>query len=77
MAIVLMTQYIREQLYVKPRAKIGDSNFRAEALFYCSDNNYEYKKAKQAFDDDLKFETEALEHQKRKKNKRWFGLFWI
>ena len=36
--------------------KMGRGDYHAEALFYCSDNNYEYIKARDAFNKDLEYE---------------------
>jgi len=47
-AIRMMWEHIEE--------KMGKGNFHAEALYYCSDNNYEYIKARDAFNTDLEFE---------------------
>ena len=48
-AVRMMQEHIIEKL-----GRQGD--FKAEALFYCSDNNYEYIKARDAFNKDLDFE---------------------
>ena len=44
-----MSEHIMEKLGVK-----GD--YKAEALFYCSENNYEYIKARDAFNVDHEYE---------------------
>ena len=33
-------------------------DYKAEATFYCSENNYDYIKARDAFNEDLAFEEE-------------------
>ena len=39
--------------------KLGrEGDYKAEATFYCSENNYEYTKARDAFNDDLEFEEQ-------------------
>ena len=43
-AVSMMNQYISE-VHKRPGA-----DFKAEARFYCEENNYEYRKAKEAFD---------------------------
>ena len=47
---------MREHIYEKIGRQGGDCE--AEALFYCSENNYEYIKARDAFNEDLEFEKE-------------------
>lgn len=49
-AIRMMWEHIEEQM--------GQGNYKAEALYYCSDNNYEYIKARDAFNRDLEFERQ-------------------
>ena len=56
-AIFMMAQYIGEQ-QGRP-----ETTFKAEALFYCEDNGYDYRKAKEAYDADRDFERQ----QKRKR----------
>ena len=69
MAIALMMQHAKETL---SHGSKGNPNFRAEAVFYCSEHDYDYKKAKAAFDADVQFEREAAKANKRKK---FLGLF--
>ena len=48
--------------------KLGrEGDYKAEATFYCSENNYEYPKARDAFNDDLAFEEEQKKLQKKSK----------
>ena len=49
--------------------KLGNGNYSAEALFYCSENNYEYQKARDAFDEDRKFEEEQMKINKKNEKK--------
>lgn len=49
----MMTAYIGETL-----GKIHNSSYRAEALFYCEEHSYDYRKAKEAYDQDRAFEVE-------------------
>ena len=51
-AVSMMNQYLAEVNRCPGR------DFKAEAIFYCEENNYEYRKAKQAYDEDRKFEEE-------------------
>ena len=51
------------------REKLGEGNYQAEALFYCSENNYEYQKARDAFEADRKFEEEQAKLNKKNKKK--------
>lgn len=74
MAIHCMTEYVRERLPADQLKASKTKDFRAEALFYCSDNNYEYHKAKKHFDEDLKFEEDAKKMERPKK-KKFLGLF--
>ena len=55
---------MREHIYEKVGKQGGDCE--AEALFYCSENNYEYIKARDAFNEDLEFE---LEEKKKRGSK--------
>jgi hypothetical protein len=68
MVMALMMQYIKENLNYSTK---GNPDYKAEAYFYCSDNNYDYKQARKAFDADVQFEREQL----KSKKKKWFGLF--
>ena len=56
-AIRLMKEHMIE--------KLGNGNYSAEALFYCSENNYEDQKARDAFDEDRKFEEEQMKINKK------------
>jgi len=53
-AIGMMMEYIAHSMG-RPH-----SNFRSEALFYCEDNGYDYRKAKEAYDADRAFEEQQL-----------------
>ena len=46
---------------------IGKGNYHAEALFYCSDNNYEYIKARDAYMKDLEFERKTKKDKDTKR----------
>ena len=48
-AVKMMAEHIQEKLGSK-------GEYTAEALFYCSENNYEYIKARDAFNADNAFE---------------------
>ena len=39
-------------------------------MYYCSENNYEYPKARDAFNDDLEFEEQQNSQNKNKKKKK-------
>lgn len=53
-AILLTGKYIAD-CHGRPGA-----DFKAEALFYCEENGYEYRKAKVAYDQDRAFEEEQM-----------------
>jgi hypothetical protein len=55
MVIALMMQHIKENLNYGAK---GTPDIKAEAYFYCSDNNYDYKQARSAFDADMQFERD-------------------
>ena len=76
MALHCMTEYVRERMPADQLKASKTKDFRAEALFYCSDNNYDYHKAKKHFDEDLKFEEEAKKMERPQKKKKFLGLFW-
>ena len=59
-AVTMMREHIHEKL-----GKSG-GDCEAEALFYCSENNYEYIKARDAFNADLAFE----EQEKKERGKK-------
>jgi len=50
--VLMVSQHIQE-VQGRPGA-----NFRAEALFYCEENGYDYRKAMKAYDEDKAFEDE-------------------
>lgn len=56
----MMNQYIQEEQH-RPGA-----DFKAEALFYCEENDYDYRKAKEAYDRDRQFEMQHMYAQKNK-----------
>jgi len=58
-AILLMGNYIAH-CQGRPGA-----DFKAEALFYCEENQYEYRKAKVAYDQDRAFEEEQMRNKKK------------
>ena len=60
-SIDLLNNYIRG-LQRKPN---GD--FKAEAIFYCEENNFEYLKAREAYDQDRAFEEEDERNKTSKK----------
>ena len=43
------------------------TNFTSEARFYCEENGYDYRKAKEAYDGDRAFEKEQMTKSKKKK----------
>jgi len=52
------------------------TDFLIEAKFYLSETNYDLMKSLIAFEEDLKFEQDALAQEKRsKKNKKKSKLF--
>ena len=53
-AIQMMNSYISE-VHRRPGA-----DFKAEATFYCEENNFEYRKAKEAYDRDRAFEEQHM-----------------
>ena len=59
-AVSMMNQYISE-VHRRPGA-----DFNAEARYYCEANNFEYRKAKEAFDEDKAFEDEQKQVIKKK-----------
>ena len=61
-ALIMMSQHISESLgranLTIPYQRSFTGDFKAEATFYCEENNYEYAKAKKAYDEDQLFEEE-------------------
>ena len=60
-AVSMMNSYISE-VHKRPGA-----DFMAEARYYCEENNFEYRKAKEAFDEDRQFEDEQKRNSTKKK----------
>ena len=61
--VSMMSEYI---------ARVSDSktsNCKAEATFYCEENNYDFNKAKQAYEEDRKFEEEQAAQQPENNSK--------
>ena len=50
--------------------KMGRGDYHAEALYYCSDNNYEYIKARDAFNKDLEFERQQKRVSRKSSKKK-------
>ena len=55
---------MREHIYEKLGSSSGDC--QAEATFYCSENNYEYASARDAFNADLEFEEQEKKNRSKK-----------
>ena len=71
-----MEQHIKEKLLLHTKKNQGKPvNYRAEALFYCSENNYDYRQARQAFDEDLKYEDEMSKRNKKGSLFKWINQY--
>lgn len=61
--MALFALFLKEQMHGNGH---GSSGYGAEANYYCEDNNYDYSKAKKAYEEDMKFERDHNLVKKKK-----------